>query len=241
MAIVARKFRASSGSPKDWLKDWHLDTPTNIANSSRYRCFTEVEAKAENLLRENQSHIIASRFPTPLLGNDDTFAPADWHIRLFKCLCLPYATELAKVLKNMRQRYFILAFDECSELGLYQHPGGGRHPWSPNWGISLIALQRIIKAADTFSDLPITFWFLLLDTSSSIFDMVPHGPGAPSNRLTKELLPLPPWLYLGFNQMVAANVMAGIQKPTDVLSVQHSKTYGRPVSADTLRNLPHLA
>jgi hypothetical protein len=48
---------------KDWMKDWQLDTPTNVLNSSRYRCFTEVETRSLNLLASGQEVIKRLRLP----------------------------------------------------------------------------------------------------------------------------------------------------------------------------------
>ena len=98
--------------------------------------------------------------------------------------------------------------------------------------MSLIALLRIIKASDKFDMQDITIWYLLLDTSSSVSDLAPFGPNASSFRLTKALSLLPPWTYLGFNQMVDVG-HSKVKKPDDVLKVGHQKTYGRPVSSDT--------
>lgn len=239
MHIVACKLRfrdTSAGTPKDWLKDWDLDIPTDPTNSSRYKCFIEVETEAEKLLLDHQALLKNLRTSSPKIGSDDDkiATPAQWHVKLFQCLCLIGAKELAGALEHTDAEYFVLAFDECSQLGIYKPHHDDGYQWKSTWGASLIALQRIIKAGDVVLDLPITFWHLLLDTSSSIFDMIPHGPNAPSHRLTKELVPLPPWTYLGFNQMTVKDIMAKVKKAADVLSVQHLKTYGRPVSSGVL-------
>jgi hypothetical protein len=105
--------------------------------------------------------------------------------------------------------------------------------------MSLIGLQRIIKAGDGYDRHGVTIWYLqvLLDTNLSIFDIAPVGPHAPSNRLTDEVRPLPIWPYIGFNQMVDPTHVEGIQTAADVLSLKHLKVYGRPVSGGKCRSL----
>ena len=106
--------------------------------------------------------------------------------------------------------------------------------------MSLIELQRIIKAYDGFvSEVPV--WFLLLDTNSSVVDMTPLGKEAPSDRFEKGYRSLPAWPYVGFNQMAKKDVFVGKKKlPTDVHSMQHLKLYGRPVSNTPLLSQFHL-
>ncbi|KIM44785.1 hypothetical protein M413DRAFT_362557 [Hebeloma cylindrosporum] len=216
---------------KDWMGDWRLDSPTDIVNSSRYKCFIEVAVKAEELLRQNREEIIAWRFPSMIKGTSDS-AP-NWHIKLFKHLTRPYFDELALVVKKCSGtagKYFVFAFDECSQLNVHRPcPKPGEPPArDPLWGMSLIALQRIIKAYDAFISDDIPFWFLLLDTNSSLANMAPVGRDATSRRLTKSLISLPPWPFVGFNQMVEADLAAHIKLPTDVLTMKHLKVYGRP-------------
>jgi hypothetical protein len=233
MHIVAEKLkvRDTSSSPlKDWMNDWDLDTPTHPTRSIRHKSFLLVKNKAEHLLRTTQ--LQALRMPSPQIGSPNP-AVVDWHDDLYRVLCSPYAKELAQVLKRLQRTSFVIAFDECSYLGI-QRPAEGTEPSrSPAWGKSLIALQRIIKAGDNADNHGVNFWYLLLDTNSSIFDLVPSGPNAPSSRLTQNLIMLPPWHHIGFNQMVNANHAQGIKTPADVLEVRHQQAYGRPVSNET--------
>jgi hypothetical protein len=225
MDVVTTKLtpRIGSGlSLKDMMSDWVLDTPADVINSSRYRCFAEVANAANRRLSRSVEDL--RRMQT------ESSTVAGWHTLLFNHFCSAPATKLARVLKKLKQEYFVLAFDECSQLGIVE-------PISPSpqsvLGMSLIALMRIIKAGDELDLKGVTIWYLLLDTNSSIFDMVPQGPNAPSNRLRTELAMLPPWSYLRFNQMVEAHHTANIQKPTHVLSVEFLKAYGRPVCGGT--------
>ena len=51
--------------------------------------------------------------------------------------------------------------------------------------MTLIALQRIIKSFDAHPVEDLILWFLLLDTTSSIPDLLPQVPDVPSTRLTE--------------------------------------------------------
>ena len=100
--------------------------------------------------------------------------------------------------------------------------------------MSLIALQRIIKAGDKSVAHGVTIWYLLLDTNSSIFELAPSGSNSPSDRLIDHMVPLPVWPYLGFNQMVPAEYGEDAATAGEALSIEHLKVYGRPVSGDIL-------
>jgi hypothetical protein len=97
--------------------------------------------------------------------------------------------------------------------------------------MTLIALQRIIKAYDEFvSD--VLFWFLLLDTNSCVVDLFMGGKEYSSRRFHRGYISLPPWTFLGFNQMVehTSTLLASEDIHTRALSIKYLKTHGRPVS-----------
>lgn len=106
--------------------------------------------------------------------------------------------------------------------------------------MSLVALQRIIKAYDDFvSEVPV--WVLFLDTNLSVVDMSPLSKGTPSDRFGKGFRSLPAWPYVGFNQMAKKGVYVDEKKlPTDVHSMEHLKLYGRPVSSTPSVSQFHL-
>ena len=80
-------------------------------------------------------------------------APA-WHTRIFELLCQPSFERLSQVLKKRHVKCFVLAIDECSELNSTMPVPVTGTPYC--WGMSLIALQRIMKAYDGFiSDVPV--------------------------------------------------------------------------------------
>jgi hypothetical protein len=220
--VLAEKLKLRMGSdrtPRGWMTDWSFDNPMNISESSRYKCFAEVEAMAERILVDEESSIKAARMPSGTQGHPDTHPV--WHNKLFRLLCLSYFEKLAHVLRNHNAKYLVIAFDEFSQLKTMERPLD-LHP-------SLIALLHIIKAYDLFKAPDITFWFPFVDTDLSIYKLA-CGSKAQSMGLTKDLRILPPWPYVGFNQMVPKNIISRIQLPSDVLSIEHLKMYGRPVS-----------
>jgi hypothetical protein len=247
MAVVAEKIEARSAPHEgDWMYDWHLDSATNIDNSRRHTYFAEVAARADRLLFDNCTVIVETRVSYTIQDIAADAANLDsapvWHKRLFELLCYPSFENLSRILKNRHVKWFVLAVDECSEFNSTKPvPVSSPTPYrGPLWSMSLIALQRIIKAYDDFvSEVPV--WFLLLDTNSSVIDMTPLGKEAPSDRFEKGYRSLPAWPYVGFNQMATKDVFVDEKKlPTDVHSMQHLKLYARPVSSTPLLSQFHL-
>jgi hypothetical protein len=242
MDAVASKLEARATSQgvgrwkKELMTDWQLDNPTDIVRSSRHGCFTEVKTLAFVYLTSGKTAIEGMRLPSPR-PDDYARSVADWHSDLFRHFCLHSYKKLGEVLRNLGQPYFVFAFDECTQLGNLTTLTKDR---GPREGMTLIALQRIIKSFDAFSDAKFILWFLLLDTTSSIPDLLPQGPDAPSIRLTEGFIPLPPWPYIGFNQMVPQGHVVGLVKPSDAHHLRHVKVYGRPVSSDTSGNTAFL-
>jgi hypothetical protein len=145
--------------------------------------------------------------------NDDDI---NWYVALYGLLCAPHATRMVTALAGRSQsRYFVVGLDECTQLN-----SGTR--------MSLIALQRIIKAADSFT-LPngMSIWYTLLDTNPTIASLVPPKSKAPSARLTESLAPVRPWYYLGFNQMAINRKPSTTPKQSTL--VEWLQYFGRPV------------
>lgn len=239
MDVVADKLESRSLSTLSLvtlMEDWQLDDSesSNPTKSARHDCFLEVEARACKLLQTEA----LGKLRDSVLGKDTAIL---WYETLYSKLCLPSAQKLLKLLDKLQldHRYFVLAFDECSEIGISASDDTGNPEedlWKLQAGGSLIGLQRIIKAGDRYhvshDKCDITLWHLLLDTSSSISDLAPSGVTAVSSRLRNKLQVLPPWSYLGFNRMVDRNHTKKIKTPADVLTLKHQKPYGRPVSKE---------
>ena len=214
------------------MEDWVLEHPTDVTGSLRFGSFMEVKAKAEDLLRENRDQIKKSRLQSPKPNDDTPRISANYHRELYITLCKDHTNKLSEIITNAGYARFVIAFDECSLLNFpttSKYPTGGAPSRRPSCDMSLIALRRIIKAGGYFDE---HIWYLLLDTTPSIFDLAPSGPQSPSDRLTNDLTPLPVWPYLGFNQMVPAGHSEGIKTAAQALTMEHLKVYGRPVSCD---------
>ena len=179
----------------------------------------------------NRASIEASRLS---YRNTELGAPPNYNRSLYHILYQPHTSRLSEIISRAGFNRFVIAFDECSKLNF-------RNNWRRSSDMSLIALQRIIKAGDYFEAHGVSIWYLLLDTNPSIFGpMAPPVPPSPSDRLTRDLIPLPVWPYLEFNQMVPAMYSEGIRTTAQALSISHLKAYGRPVSGD-ISFYPHIA
>lgn len=210
------------------------------SESRREAFFSEVVHRANKMLADNEAFLADARAWIKSLGettkgppnapstyNDLLKAGApEWHQKLFNYFCRAAFERLSSKIKDTGNDKFFLALDECTAL----KPAGADER-APLKRISLIALQRILKAAEVMSD-PVCFWFLLLDTNSSVVMLLPSGPSAPSWRLLVDLAPLPPFVYLGFNQHL---MLMRKEKPSDSLSLGNLKNTGRPV-----RHIPSL-
>lgn len=239
MGVIARKLErrtAEGTSPKVWMKDWVLDTPTEVERSSRFQSFREVYAEAGTMLTTNMSVISNTRVQSPSRAEKSPRTGRHYHEELYQILCLANAERLSRILSQQKCYKFVIAFDECSVLNFHD-PTLAQNDEGPNrgssWDMSLIALQRIIKAGDRHDHHGVTIWYLLLDTSLSIFDLAPDRRDVPFSRLTDGLTRLPIWPYVGFNQMVDRTHAQGIRTAADVLTLEHLQVYGRPVSGST--------
>lgn len=158
---------------------------------------------------------------------------ANWHEELVKRFCADSFQALNDNVLSLGRARFFIALDECGVLD--------KAPDSPRLlpinRISLIAMQRILKAMDSLK-LKIVIWFLLLDTSSKALLPTPSGAQAGSLRLKGSLAVLWPFVYLGFNQMARG---VSVDLAEEVLAVDHLRLFGRPVSAlETCLSLVHL-
>ncbi|ETW75888.1 hypothetical protein HETIRDRAFT_390312 [Heterobasidion irregulare TC 32-1] len=218
--------KPSMSTPKDFLSDWDITDPGSSEQSRRHQLFTQVEDMAEAKLHNHREELrkLRSRpMDDPELSDHRTNALV-WHKSLLRVLVRPHMEALSELVHSRGHRRFIIAFDECttlnSRIGISTDP----KLIPPRNEMSLIALQRIVKAADHLI-LPVKFWFLLLDTNSSLYDLVPPGQIAPSFRLRDKFSMLHPWMYLGFNQHLSNDRLS---TPQQALLLRHLKMYGRP-------------
>lgn len=144
----------------------------------------------------------------------------EWHRELFRKFCSSAFDRLIDKLHTAGETKFFLVLDGCCALGTgYQDEGGPlRHS-------SLIAFQRILKAAEHITT-PVSFWFLLIDTCPSPVMLRPPSPPTSSSRFTRDLQPLPPFVYMDFNQM---SDHFRKDKASASLEIENLKYLGRPV------------
>lgn len=204
------------------LSAFDLDDPTSPLNSKRHRAFTEIVGRAKALLACGPSSLSSRKRKIPDANTDDE----KWKDVDVNKYYKDKAQELAERLSNLGHHYLIISFDECRLLNS-RLSGSPRERWDRE--MSLTALQRVIKAADQHEPDSFKYWFTFIDTNPSAFLLVPpRGNDAPSTRLAQTLDPLPPWPFLGFDQMAPEKLST---KPIDALALQHLKAFGRPVSS----------
>ncbi|THH11518.1 hypothetical protein EW146_g8010 [Bondarzewia mesenterica] len=190
-------------SPKEWFKSWYLknEDVADVSRSQRHELFAEVAQRAGTLLDNHRAQLRA--WWNTFIGKVDATDPLRhnvfvWHGNLFLLLAEPGMEALANTLIERGQDKFILAFDECTELdpSILQ-----KEIDPPLPGISLIALQRILKASDGFHHFGFKFWYLLLDTNSALSHPGPTEDIGRTFKLRDGFIPLPTWPYLGYDQM----------------------------------------
>jgi hypothetical protein len=202
-------------------RHFQLDQYLEPFASQRHGAFAAIVRDATQMLAMNPE------LHTPMGAEPET-----WHVKLYEAFCRTYAKELAKRLQVWKYQHMVIGIDECRHWDEAYYADRGH----PNHKMSLVALNRIIKAADSFQVelLGFTYWFTLLDTSSSVFDLVLRRENAPSNRLASTLDPAPIWPYLGFNQMVESQRQTpqsaiASQTPDHACTIEWLQMYGRPV------------
>lgn len=234
VAIVADTLPSRNRrNPRALLNAWELDTPNLPKESTRHKNFIAVCALAKQKLSAAKEAVINLRATITLKSSISTTetprVTVDWYADLYDLFCDQTFKAFAGELRKNGHNFFLIAFDECTALNM-----GDPKIRSPKYHMSLIALQRIIKAADNaeFATPGVQFWYPFLDTGSAISDLYPkRGDQAPSWRFAGELDPLPPWPHMGFDQLLQEeyNSFSGPPNPSNVLSFDHLKHYGRPV------------
>ncbi|KZT00630.1 uncharacterized protein LAESUDRAFT_637399, partial [Laetiporus sulphureus 93-53] len=216
-----------------WVNDWSIKDPTDLEGSSRHRCFEQVKKLTHKRLTTFKEELYAKRpshdGTTATEADNDTgvqrlrISVTRWHELLFKMLAKPAFDMLAGSVQHLGHTRFLLSLDECTELN---DPSLLVGPKGPQRKMSLIALQRIIKAADQFT-FPhgIEFWYMLLDTNSSLYELAPSGPDASSYRLAGALKPLPVWCHVDFDQMRRD---VELKSAEQALLIRFLAMFGRP-------------
>src|SRR5687768_16511652 len=146
----------------------------------RGAAFESVKASATAKLANMPKPLVDRR--TTIVAETKADALEMWRTSLYKTFCLEPAQKLAKRFRSLdpKRKRFIIAFDECTNMSPGYQPSQTSDSQSddkvtfiqPVFGMTLLAVQRIIKAQDQFLDLipNFSFWFLFLDTNSVIAD-----------------------------------------------------------------------
>ncbi|KAA1465985.1 hypothetical protein DENSPDRAFT_810607 [Dentipellis sp. KUC8613] len=199
---------------------------------ARLEFFRRVHGRANRLLLDHKNVLNEERrwINELSLSPHDSERPEEevkthspqWHRKLFSILCRGAFVQLGDILKGAGHSKFFLSLDRCTILG--QAPAAGRTPLPR---MTLVAMQRIIKAADyELGNHPVCFWFLLLDTSPSVITRFPSGLRSAFFRPIANLQPLPPFTHLGFNQLMDRMPR---QKASDSFFLENLKFTGRPL------------
>jgi len=200
-----------AGSPA--YLDRFLDTDT------RDMTLEKVASRACSLLRAAKTDL-ESKFIQHMTDAN----ASQWHNYLYEKFCHPSMASISTVLQEAGQKRFILALDECMFLnsGAY---GLANSPFVPMQGMSLTAMQHIIKAQDSQDYGNFNFWFVFIDTNPAIATLF-HVEEDESSTGPVQMHPLPPWSYLGFNVMQPSHYP---KIPGRALHYAYLKSFGRPV------------
>ncbi|KAF8324222.1 uncharacterized protein EI90DRAFT_3076385 [Cantharellus anzutake] len=193
------------------------------ASALRGACFESVLEEAYRSLTTLPGHLVARR--QRIIVENDLRGVGEWRKELYRHFCLEPAKNLAVDLQRLKHDKFIIAFDECTNMGSTREPAVRTNPrsLSPAYGMSLLALLRMIKAQDEFPIDKFNFWFLFLDTDPMVAQFFDACLEVPSVRDTR-LMMLGPWVRLGFDVMVESSA----KTPGDALLYNHLIRYGRP-------------
>ncbi|EIW78405.1 hypothetical protein CONPUDRAFT_138698 [Coniophora puteana RWD-64-598 SS2] len=222
-----KNFDKSQPLQLSWLSPFVIVDPSNPKSSTRHRSFCDIRAQAEKLLNINSANLAYED------AYDDQDALIAWYGRVYSVLCHKAAKALAITLKGTQHNFLVIGFDECSFL-----EKGGDASSGPT-AMSIIALQRVIEAADDYSVGDLTIWYTFIDTSSSVFELVPRREKAPSFCLGGLLDPLMPYPFTGFDQCAPSDLS---RTPRDGLNLERLRRYGRPLwSTEIVKTVVELA
>ncbi|KAN0062303.1 hypothetical protein ACQY0O_005183 [Thecaphora frezii] len=115
--------------------------------------------------------------------------------------------------RGFKKPLVLIAFDECTLLSEFMS------------GYELLYLRRCFYHIGTMTDLPVSVWLLLLDTSSTISKLWPTNKDDKSLREDK-LWQFSPFYDMGFDVLWQK---ARAKHPRDALKLNMLKYYGRPL------------
>ncbi|EIW79657.1 hypothetical protein CONPUDRAFT_155053 [Coniophora puteana RWD-64-598 SS2] len=206
--------------------------------SKRHHSFLRISELAETLL-EDYAEELSSKAPDLPSATIDSNPNVDktsadhaakttkdkhivsWCEEVYQVMVSGAANKLATTLRQHGHRCLVLGFDECRYLNARNGKlDADYHP------MSILAMQRIITAADHFLLEGFTLWFTFIDTSSSVLELVPRRGMSKSDRLANDKDPLIPYTSIGFDQMIPSDLSSS---PHAALYISRLKLYGRPL------------
>ena len=144
-----------------------------------------------------------------------------WCQKVYQTFCEKEAKALANTLKKHDHTHFVLGFDECSFLNC-DNPVSNKKATK----MSLISMQRVIRAADRFPVDGFAFWYTFIDTNPTIFKLAPTREIPSSYRLSNYLDPLMPYTLTGFDQLAPCDDSVA---PLDGFILERVQRFGRPL------------
>ncbi|KAI0699244.1 hypothetical protein BC835DRAFT_1331864 [Cytidiella melzeri] len=190
---------------------------TTSLPSARFKAFDAVSRHAREMLKTNSTQL-ATAFRNAEKSQNQHL-DEDLLDDVYVMFCLKPALKVSQQLLDRQHTRLIIAFDECCSLNVSE---ASRNP------MSLLPIWRVTKAADRHfskNDL-FHFWHFFMDTNLSVSSLVPpSGRLAPSARLVQTLTPLPPFTFLGFDQMSGKPSST----PKGALCLSKVKLMGRPL------------
>ncbi len=163
---VSRYLSDSGDRHSTPMSAWSLES-----ESDRKAAFESVQMAAEGSLHTMPASLVDKRKQTHM----DAWAIDSWRNRLYTHFCSTPAKELTVKLKNGGYHRFIIAFDECRNINF-------RSRSNPAQGMSLLALQQMIRAQDFHPTKDFPFWVLFLGTDPTIAESFPLPEYASSAR-----------------------------------------------------------
>ncbi|OBZ66715.1 hypothetical protein A0H81_13308 [Grifola frondosa] len=161
------------------LHAWHITAERNSSDSHYDRFIKVVQIAEDRLEREREAlasirrKIMSSAPDSATADKESTTAhltaedsPIEEEISILTCMSISsdslFSPRSISWLKSLWRTTY------GQDIPQYQ----AIEP--PQWGMSLMALQRILKATDEFAFPGVRFWFLLLDTNCYVTNLAPY-------------------------------------------------------------------
>ncbi|KAN0064273.1 hypothetical protein ACQY0O_002404 [Thecaphora frezii] len=208
---------------ENWVHSVLKEKPTFVPNEKRKLMFDMVASEAALFVKEWKPKHRAKEEVEPMVK--PICDPLENLKAMFKQLLEPPLRQFAQkigslkaVKQQTKQRGFkkplvLIAIDECTLLSEFLSK------------YKLVHLRRCFRHIGTMTDLPVSVWLLLLDTSTTISKLWPTQLDQKSLR-EHTLWQFLPFYEMGFDVL---EEKAKAQHPRDALKLDTLKYYGRPL------------